>query len=192
MRLRELETGVRAWSFSNSKHVQEACSDVDRELKRRFENKDRFGMPKGLGKQGSGPDAPLTTDYRPELDMSKELEVNDAAYHQSLIGILRWIVELGRVDITTEVSVMSSCLALPREGHLLQLFRMFQYLNKHHNTELVFDPSLPDIDEDDFPKQDWTGTPYNKGEGKGLKEPLPPNRPEEYEAANMSEDSAIN
>ena len=40
-------------------------------------------------------DTPLTTTYRPELDVSRELNVADAAYYQSLIGILRWIVELG-------------------------------------------------------------------------------------------------
>ena len=163
-----------AWSFSSSKYVQEACSNVDRELRRRFKNNNRFGTVNGLGKASSGPDAPLSTDYRPELDMTKELEVNEAAYYQSLVGILRWIVELGRVDITTEVSVMSSCLALPREGHMLQLIRIFKYLNKHHNTELVFDPSLPNINENDFPRMDWTGTPYNKGDGS-LKEQLPPN-----------------
>ena len=97
-----------AWSFSSSKYVQEACSNVDRELRRRFKNNNRFGTVNGLGKASSGPDAPLSTDYRPELDMTKELEVNEAAYYQSLVGILRWIVELGRVDITTKVSVMSS------------------------------------------------------------------------------------
>ena len=82
--------------------------------------------------------------------------------------------------MTTEVSVMSSCLALPREGHLRQLFHIFEYLNKHHNTEMVFDPSFPEINEADFPRRDWKGTPYNKGEGKGLKEELPPNRPNEH------------
>ena len=40
-------------------------------------------------------DTPLTSTYRPELDVSRELNVADAAYYQSLIGILRWIVELG-------------------------------------------------------------------------------------------------
>ena len=40
-------------------------------------------------------DTPLTTTYRPELDVSRELNVDDATYYQSLIGILRWIVELG-------------------------------------------------------------------------------------------------
>ena len=63
-------------------------------------------------------DTPLTTTYRPELDVSRELNEVDAAYYQSLIGILRWMVELGRVDVCLEVSMMSSHLALPREGHL--------------------------------------------------------------------------
>ena len=49
----------------------------------------------------------------------------DAAYYQSLIGILRWIVELGRVDVCLEVSMMSSHLALPREGHLEQVLHIF-------------------------------------------------------------------
>ena len=73
----------------------------------------------------------------------------DAAYYQSLIGVVRWMVELGRVDICTEVSMLSSCLALPREGHLSQLFRMFSYLEKQHNCEMVFDHTVPEIDKAD-------------------------------------------
>ena len=62
------------------------------------------------------------------------------------------MVELGRVDITTEVSMLSSCLALPREGHLKQLFRMFAYLEKQHNSEMVFDHTEPAIDYSEFLK----------------------------------------
>ena len=40
-------------------------------------------------------DAPMSNGYRPELDESDELDEVDAAYYQSLIGVLRWIVELG-------------------------------------------------------------------------------------------------
>ena len=58
----------------------------------------------------------MAYEYRPEIDISPELNATDAAYYQSLIGILRWMVELGRVDITKEVSMLSSCSALPREG----------------------------------------------------------------------------
>ena len=58
-------------------------------------------------------DTPLTTTYRPELDISRELNVADAAYYQSLIALLRSIVELGQVDVCLEVSMMSSHLAFP-------------------------------------------------------------------------------
>ena len=98
----------------------------------------------------------------------------DAAYYQSLIGILRCIVELGRVDICTEVSLLSSCLALPRSRHQEQVFRVFAYLKKHHNTEMVFNPSYPEINQNHFERQDWYHTVY----GDSLTEYLPPNIPE--------------
>ena len=79
-------------------------------------------------KMSNKADTPLTTTYRPELDISRELNVADAAYYQSLIGILRWIVELGQVDMCLKVSMMSSHLALPREGHLEQVLHIFAYL----------------------------------------------------------------
>ena len=40
-------------------------------------------------------DHPLKQDYKPEEDKSKELDPEDAAYYQSLIGVLQWIIELG-------------------------------------------------------------------------------------------------
>ena len=42
---------------------------------------------------------PLSSNYRPEIDVSGELQHAESAYYQSLIGILSWMVELGRVDI---------------------------------------------------------------------------------------------
>ena len=56
-------------------------------------------------------------------------------------------MELGRVDICLEFSMISSHMAIPREGHLVQLFHIFSYLKKYHNTEIVFDPSDLVIDE---------------------------------------------
>jgi len=57
-------------------------------------------------------------NYEPELDTSDECDPEEASYFGSLIGVMRWIVELGRVDIHTEVSILSSFLAMPRSGHL--------------------------------------------------------------------------
>jgi len=85
------------------------------------------------------------------------------------------MVELGRVDMCLETSLMSSHLALPREGHLAQLFHMFACLKKCRNTEVVFDPSDPAIDELLFELCDWTSTEFGHIQGK---EELPPNVPQ--------------
>jgi hypothetical protein len=117
----------------------------------------------------------MTTAYRPELDVSPELGPVEASYYMSLVGILQWIVELGRVDVCLECSMMSSHMALPREGHLYQIFQIFGYLKKYHNTEMVFDPSDPVIDESSFELKDWTSSEFGHLQGK---EELPPNMPE--------------
>ena len=70
------------------------------------------------------------------------------------------MVKLGRVDICLEVSMMSSHLALPHEGHLSQLFHIFAYLKKYHNTKMVFDPSDPVIDLSLFAHRDWTTSEF--------------------------------
>jgi hypothetical protein len=49
--------------------------------------------------------------------------------------------------------MLSSCLAMPREGRLEQVFHIFAYLKGKHNTEMIFDPSIPDVDESLFPKR---------------------------------------
>ena len=84
------------------------------------------------------------------------------------------MVELGRVDICLEVSMMSSHLALPREGHLDELFHIFAYLKKHHCTEMVFDPSEPEIDEASFERKDWTTSEF----GHTLDEDMPHKMPQ--------------
>ena len=118
---------------------------------------------------------PLSCKYRPEIDITPELQGDDAAYYHSLIGVLRWIVELGRVDIDVEVSMMSSHLALPREGHLRELYHIFAYLKSHANTEMVFDPTPPvPFDMSLFERADWSFSPYD---GEMLKEELPANMP---------------
>ena len=111
----------------------------------------------------------------PLLDVSPELTPRDSAYYQSLIGILRWIVELGRIDISLEVSMMSSHLAMPRKGHLDQVLHILAYLRKYHNTELIYDPSDPVVEHDVFELRDWTSSEFGTVQGK---EEVPSNMPE--------------
>ena len=65
-------------------------------------------------------------------------------------------VEPGRVDITTEISMLLSHLALPQEEHLSELLHIFAYLKKRSNSRMVFDPSYSTIDETRFERRDWS------------------------------------
>ena len=110
--------------------------------------------------------SPISSSYCPELDETEELSTEDASHYHSLIGILRWIVKLGRVDMITEISMLSSCIALPRFGYLLEVFNIFAYLDVHHNTEMVFDSTNLDVDvEQEFPKEDWSTSVYLNEDG---------------------------
>ena len=156
----DIDGGTRAWAFSSTQYVQSAVKNVEEYLAKRGKSltpKASDVIPKG---------------YRPEIDVTPELDPGEASYYQSLIGIMRWMVEIGRVDICTEVSMMSSHLALPRKGHLDALFHMFAYLKKHHNSEMVFDPSEPDVDTNDFPREDWSLSIYGN-----VSEELPKSKP---------------
>ena len=77
---------------------------------------------------------PFPTDYDPDLDTTAELDEKEATYYQSQIGILQWIVELGRIGIATEVSLLASHVALPRKGHLQTVFHIYSYLKKRHTS----------------------------------------------------------
>jgi hypothetical protein len=113
----------------------------------------------------------MQSNYRPELDVSPLLYPEQASYFSSLIGVLHWAVELGRIDIHIDVSLLSSHLAQPRIGHLEQVFHIFSYLKHHENSNLVFDPNYVTWDTAGFTQYDWTDF-Y-----KGAKEALPPNAP---------------
>jgi Reverse transcriptase (RNA-dependent DNA polymerase). len=156
-----MENGVKCWSFSSSQYVQNAIKNVEDYL------------AKSDSKLPARAKSPWTSNYRPEIDITPELIPVKAAYYQSLIGVLRWIVELGRGDICMEVSAMASMMALPREGHLDQLFHMFAFLKTNHNGVMVFDPTEPDIDSSCFVREDWSAAAYGECE-----EELPPNMPE--------------
>ena len=106
-------------------------------------------------KQGNRATNQFPTDYDPDLDTTNELDEDQATYYLSQIGILHWIVELGRIDIATEVSLLASHVAFPRKEHLQTVFHIYAYLKKRHNSRLALDPSYPRIDMRTFHQADW-------------------------------------
>jgi hypothetical protein len=162
----QLNNEVECWAFNSSQCVQAAVKNVEECMSKRRDDVN-WTLP-------AKAETPLRTSCHPELDVSPEMQPTDTARCMSLIGMLRWMVELGRVGVCLECSMLSSHLWLPREGHLCQLFLVFACLKKHHNTEMVHDPSDPVIDESAFDKKDWTSSKFGPTQGK---EELPPNMP---------------
>jgi hypothetical protein len=152
--------GTRCWTQSSDKYIEESVKTVQEFLK----SKNR-ALSTRLR-------TPMHSDYKSELDTSPELASEGHSYYQELIGILRWAVELGRMDILLEVSLMSTYLAAPREGHLEQVFHIFGYLKKVPRKRIAFDPDYPEIDESRFKAYDWNDI-YRDAE-----EAIPPNAPE--------------
>ena len=83
------------WAMSSGLYVKCAPADVEGELAEIGQTlKSKVSMP-------------LSADYHPELDMAPELDPRRANYYQGLIGVLRWIVELGRIDIIVPIALLS-------------------------------------------------------------------------------------
>ena len=82
------------------------------------------------------------------------------------------MVKIGRIDIATDISLLSSNLVMPREGHLEAAIHDMSYLHLKHLSSLVFDPKYPTLYVCDFDQYDWT-THYG-----GVKEAVTSNAPE--------------
>ena len=154
------EGGVDTWAMSSDLYVKRAIADVETELKK---------VGQTLRNKVT---TPLSSDYRPELDKSEELDPRKANYYQGLIGVLRWTVELGRIDIMVGVSMLSRYLANPRAGHLEEALHIFAYLKRYDRSAIVFDPTTPQFDESRFTECDWSE--YYPG----AHEPTPPRAPD--------------
>jgi hypothetical protein len=92
----------RGWGILSDQYVKEAINVIKKEL-----NNTKREFPKKCS-------SPFPSGYRPELDFTPLLCAEQANYYQQVIGILRWIIELGRIDIHVYVAMLSKYLAQPR------------------------------------------------------------------------------
>jgi hypothetical protein len=83
------------WGHSSEEYVKQAIANVEEELLTH-------------GRRLSGRySTPMSSNYRPELDYTPLLQDTAANYYMELIGILRWIVKLGRIDIMVDVFMLT-------------------------------------------------------------------------------------
>ena len=151
--------GKNVWTMTSREYVKAAVRNVEESL-----NKKGRKLP-------TKATTPMSSGYSPETDDSPELDSDHVTTFQEAIGVLRWAIEIGRVDILTEVSMLSSYQASPREGHLEQIHHIFAYLKNKPKLTLYFDPDIPNID----PSWSSGDTPETfKETYRDAKEELPP------------------
>ena len=73
----------------------------------------------------------MTVGYRPERNVSAKLTSEAIQRYQELIGVLCLAAEHGHVDILVETAMLSTYMALPRKGHMEQVYHVFGYLKTH-------------------------------------------------------------
>ena len=156
------KNGKEVWFMSADSYVEAAIGNVEIELEK---------ANKTLGHRAT---SPMQTSYRPELDSSPALDPDRATYYQNLIGILRWAVELGRIDIHVHVALLSQYLAHPRQGHMDQVLHIFSYLKAHKRSKTVLDDSwiswnnrFQTVDWHDFYTDAKEAIPGNAPEARG-------------------------
>jgi hypothetical protein len=160
LELKVNSVGTKCWSISPGKYVAASVNNIEEKLAKEGQR-----LP-------SKCTTPMTSDYHPSNDTTEELTSDGVKLYQEYIGVLRWAVEIGRLDILLEVALLSSHLALPRRGHLEQVYHIFGYLKHMPRRRLYMDPDYPAIEEDRFAKYDWTDF-Y-----KYATDPIPPKMPE--------------
>jgi hypothetical protein len=99
--------------------------------------------------------SPLEHGDHPEIDTSKELELEDIKRFQSMVGALQWVIQIGQFDVATAVMTLSSFRANPRQGHLDRLKRIYGYLYKMRNATIRVRTEIPDYSAIPDKVYDW-------------------------------------
>jgi hypothetical protein len=104
--------------------------------------------------------SPLEKGDHPEVDTSEFLNETGIQQYQSLIGAMQWAVSIGRMDITTAVMTLSSFRAMPRQGHMDRVKRVYGYLSKMKAAVIRVRTDEPDYSG--LPEQDldWATSVY--------------------------------
>lgn len=183
-----LGTNVREWSYTGEDGCDNKCwalgsKTYANEAIRTCEKLMKEHDLSYSSTRKNGRDAPFSNhNYRPELDATNYCSFTLMTVYQNLIGVLRWLCELGRIDIVYEVSVLSQYLAQPRIGHLQQCLNIFYYIkNRADRSWLPLDPTNLEVNwiprkQGDLPPQERASA-MNELYPDACDE-LPPNMPE--------------
>ena len=130
----QLDDGSVEWSMTSREYVTNVIQNSEDTL-------DCDGAQRLKIFEKKAGERPFPSNYRPELDVSPVSDDALISQYLQLIEVLRWAIELGRIDIMTEVSVLSQHQCQPREGNLSVVYHVFWYLKcnlKEISGRIVF------------------------------------------------------
>jgi hypothetical protein len=81
----------------------------------------------------------------PELDTSKEVELDQIKEVQLMAGQFQWLVSLGHFDIFSAVTTLSRYRTKHREGHILRCKGLFGYLPEMPEVGIHYRTDEPDF-----------------------------------------------
>ena len=93
LHLTRLKHGVWVWGLCPSKYLAQAIKNCENHLLKKLGN--CYQLP-------SWADNPFPMDYCLKLDASNPLGPKCLSFYQHLIGVMRWMMELDRIDIATK------------------------------------------------------------------------------------------
>ena len=102
-------------------------------------------------------ETPFPSNCRPKLYISPVSDDTLTSQYLQLIGVLRWAIELDRIHVMAEVSVLSPHQCQPREGHLEAVYCVFRYIKGNLRDilgRIFFDSKTPVIEEQLFHTSD--------------------------------------
>lgn len=97
------------WALLSEKYIKEAIRNIETHLKQNVRTLKRANQC-------------MPTAYYPKLDITPYLLDSEIQFFQSQISMLRWMVELSRLDIFINVALLSSYLTAPRQGHMEAIY----------------------------------------------------------------------
>ena len=80
------------------------------------------------------------------MNTRPELYPDATSYYLTIISILRWMIELERIDIITKVLLLLPYIACPGEGQLEAAMHVMTHNGQRYNSRFVYDSSYPEID----------------------------------------------
>ena len=79
------------------------------------------------------------TERHPKLYKSTVLGIDDHRKFQMLLGMLQWMVTIGKPKLCQVVSSLDCFGTCPREGHLYLAVRAFGYVKTTLNKQIPID-----------------------------------------------------